>query len=172
VLRRDEGGASLVEFALVAPLLLLLLFGVADFGRFIAASSAINSASREGARYGSAVGLNPAGTTPRYVDCAGVRDAAKAKAIIVDLGDSDITIAYDTGPGGVIIADCDAANDPTPPGPSTIESDDGYVATKNRIAVTVTNTFQPITPIVGNFVGSVTLSSTDARTIFKGPIGG
>jgi Flp pilus assembly protein TadG len=32
-LRNDESGAALVEFALVAPLLLLLLFGMIDFGK-------------------------------------------------------------------------------------------------------------------------------------------
>ncbi len=33
MLRRDEGGTAVVEFALVAPLLFLLLFGIFDFGR-------------------------------------------------------------------------------------------------------------------------------------------
>ena len=33
LLRRDESGAALVEFALVAPVLLLLLLGMVDFGR-------------------------------------------------------------------------------------------------------------------------------------------
>ena len=31
--RRDERGTALVEFALIAPLLFLLLFGIIDFGR-------------------------------------------------------------------------------------------------------------------------------------------
>jgi Flp pilus assembly protein TadG len=43
-------GQSLVEFALVSPLFLLLMFGAIDFGRLIYTYSAISSASREGAR--------------------------------------------------------------------------------------------------------------------------
>ena len=42
-------GQSLVEFALVLPMLLVLLLGIADFGRVFAAGIAIESAARDGA---------------------------------------------------------------------------------------------------------------------------
>ena len=49
--RRDrESGQSLVEFALVVPLLFLLLFGSIEFGRVFHAYHVITSAAREGAR--------------------------------------------------------------------------------------------------------------------------
>jgi hypothetical protein len=48
-LRRDSGAAA-VEFALVLPLLLLILFGIIDFGRMLNAQITINEAAREGAR--------------------------------------------------------------------------------------------------------------------------
>jgi len=48
-----EQGASLVEFALVALLLILLLAGVVDLGRAFHSYIVITNASREGARYGS-----------------------------------------------------------------------------------------------------------------------
>lgn len=48
-----ERGANLVEFALVLPLLILLLVGVADFGRAFNNYMIITNASREGARYAS-----------------------------------------------------------------------------------------------------------------------
>jgi Flp pilus assembly protein TadG len=51
--RRGERGANLVEFALVLPLLVLLLAGVADFGRAFNNYMIITNASREGARYAS-----------------------------------------------------------------------------------------------------------------------
>lgn len=46
-------GASLVEMALMLPLLILILAGVADLGRAFHDFIVINNASREGARYAS-----------------------------------------------------------------------------------------------------------------------
>jgi Flp pilus assembly protein TadG len=48
---RDERGVALVEFALVAPLILLLVIGVVEFGVFVSARSVISAASREGAHF-------------------------------------------------------------------------------------------------------------------------
>ena len=45
----DEGAAA-VEFALVLPLLLLVIFGIIDFGRAYNAQQALNAGTREGAR--------------------------------------------------------------------------------------------------------------------------
>ena len=47
---KSERGQSLVEFALVVPVLLLLLFGIIDFGRVFHASLTIDHAGREAAR--------------------------------------------------------------------------------------------------------------------------
>lgn len=47
---RGDGGASLVEFALVLPLLALFLFGIVQFGLAYDQKQSINSAAREGAR--------------------------------------------------------------------------------------------------------------------------
>jgi len=47
-----ERGASTVEFAVVLPLLLLLVFGIIEFGVFLYDKAVITNASREGARYG------------------------------------------------------------------------------------------------------------------------
>jgi Flp pilus assembly protein TadG len=46
---RDHGAAA-VEFALLLPLLLLLLFGLIDFGRALNAQITLTQAAREGAR--------------------------------------------------------------------------------------------------------------------------
>lgn len=53
---RREQGASLVEFALVVPLLALMLFGIVDFGFVLNRDTLVNNAAREGAREAS---LNP-----------------------------------------------------------------------------------------------------------------
>ena len=51
--RRTRNGAVIVEFALVVPFLALIAFGVIDFSRAYGQMNALNSALREGARWGS-----------------------------------------------------------------------------------------------------------------------
>jgi Flp pilus assembly protein TadG len=46
---RDRGAAA-VEFALLLPVLLLLVFGIIDFGRALNAQVTLTQAAREGAR--------------------------------------------------------------------------------------------------------------------------
>ena len=47
-----QKGAEIVEFALVLPLLLLILFGIMEFGIVFFDKAIITNASREGARAG------------------------------------------------------------------------------------------------------------------------
>jgi Flp pilus assembly protein TadG len=49
---RDRGAAA-VEFALLLPMLLLLVFGIIDFGRALNAQITLTQAAREGARLAS-----------------------------------------------------------------------------------------------------------------------
>ena len=54
VTTRDRGhGQSLVEFALILPVFLLIVFGIVDFGLAFDASIGISNAAREGARQGT-----------------------------------------------------------------------------------------------------------------------
>src|SRR5580765_679363 len=45
-----EKGAELIEFALVFPLLLLVMFGIMDFGLLFQRYETVTNAAREGAR--------------------------------------------------------------------------------------------------------------------------
>jgi hypothetical protein len=51
--RRRQAGQSIVEFALVFPVLLLFVAGIADLGRVYNSAVAVESAAREAADYGS-----------------------------------------------------------------------------------------------------------------------
>jgi Flp pilus assembly protein TadG len=48
--RLKRRGASAVEFAVVAPVLFLMIFGMIEFGRLIMVQQIMTNASREGAR--------------------------------------------------------------------------------------------------------------------------
>lgn len=52
-LRRRDRGQALVEFGLVLPILLLLIFGLIDLGRVVYAQNALSEGARDGARWGS-----------------------------------------------------------------------------------------------------------------------
>ncbi len=63
---RGAKGQSLVEFALVLPILMFIVFGIVDFGLGIRSYISLTNATREGARF-AAVG-NPAGSYPSNCD--------------------------------------------------------------------------------------------------------
>lgn len=48
--RKKRRGASAVEFAVVAPVFFLLIFGMIEFGRMVMVQQILTNASREGAR--------------------------------------------------------------------------------------------------------------------------
>lgn len=49
---RNERGQSLVEFAIILPILLVIIMGIIEFGMMMNSYLAISNASREGARIG------------------------------------------------------------------------------------------------------------------------
>jgi hypothetical protein len=59
--RRRPRGQAMVEFALVAPMFFLLLFGIIEAGRFIFYYETLSHATREGARYAIVNGANTLG---------------------------------------------------------------------------------------------------------------
>ena len=92
---RDQRGQSLVERALVLPLLLLLLAGIVDLGRAFYSHIAITNAAREGARRASRYPRPVDGTGYAFVKQA-VLDECQAAGIVLTMDDVAIT----TGAGG------------------------------------------------------------------------
>jgi len=70
---RDRSGNSVIEFALVLPLLLLVVFGITEFGRAWFVVNALAAASREGVRLAVVTGPDVAAVTTRVEE---VLDAA------------------------------------------------------------------------------------------------
>ncbi|MDI3211500.1 TadE/TadG family type IV pilus assembly protein [Arthrobacter sp. AL12] len=88
----SERGAVAVEFALLVPVLVMLLLGVMEFGRAYNAQVTLSSAAREGVRV-MAIGNNTAAT----------RNAVKnaATGLQPTLTDGNITIAPTSCAAGV-----------------------------------------------------------------------
>ena len=75
--RTNDRGANLVEFAMLAPFLILLLFGIIEFAWIFAQNLDVRHGAREGARL-AAVNF-PVGVSP-----GGPRDATNTTALIAE----------------------------------------------------------------------------------------
>ena len=131
--RNGERGQALVEFALILPILLILLLGILDFGRAVAAYNSVSNGARSGARVAI---VNQ--------DLDAIRDAVEAEAF----GLSDVDVAFEENAEGV--PDCPVTSGPCCPQLGCV------------IQVTVSTEYVPATPIFSQLVGSITVSS-DSR---------
>jgi Flp pilus assembly protein TadG len=145
---------AMVEFAIVLPILLLLLYGLLEAGRLLFMYSSIVTASRQASRYGATTGAGTGGV-PRYQDCAGIRLAANKVDYLnsFDHTTNDVQIFYDTGPSTSQTAIC-APGTPSQAWPAT---------NNTRIVVRVTGHFNPIVRLVPFPTRNIV--STSGRTI-------
>ena len=150
---KTEKAQGMVEFALVLPILLLISMGIFEFGRLLFIYSAINTASSEAVRYGSAV--DNASGLPQFADCAGIQSAATNVGSLINL--TGVLISYDEGPGAAVIAStCSAL---TAADIATI------VGGRDRVLVQVQAFYQPIVPLVN--IPGFTIRAQSVRTIVK-----
>jgi Flp pilus assembly protein TadG len=92
LLRRwgSDSGAELVEFALVFPLLLLVVLGIIDFGFLFQRYEVVTNAAREGARlatlpdYQASYVANGQARALEYLDAAGLTDARRSVSVSCD----------------------------------------------------------------------------------------
>jgi len=127
---RRMPGQALVEFAIVAPIFFLILFGIIDFGRYVYYVQILNNAAREGTRYAIVHGadsLSPTGP-PDDPSGAAVIDVVRSYAIGV-IGLEDASVLTITPSWG------------TPP--DTPDNDRG-----TTVSVEVTYSFTSVIPIV------------------------
>jgi len=168
---RNQRSQSMVEFAIVAPLLLLLIFGMVDFGRVIYTYITLNQAVNEAVR----VAIRDSPLLPTNGD---VESAAKIHAV-------DVTLANPC-PNGPITTVTPPANQgwiyiTEPNAPSTVETlsptlenapggqmwafDNGTCSATNPaynhapLQVTIRYNFVPITPLIKQFAGNLVMSA-------------
>jgi len=86
-LLRCEKGAQLVEFALVLPLLLLVVLAIAEFGFMFQRYEVLTNAAREGARIAVLPGYTDADVQQRvndYLDAGRVPAYGRTAAVVVN----------------------------------------------------------------------------------------
>ena len=134
---RGAAGQSLVEFALVFPVLIIMLIAIFDFGRLVFAYNAITNAAREGARVGI---INQTES--------GIQDEVINQGTSLGLVAADVVVTY---------VKSDAPTQPCP--------DDPPKSLECLVVVTVSYDWQAITPVIGNIVGPITVTAISEMPI-------
>ncbi len=136
--REDRSqGQGMLEFALILPVLLLVMLGTIEFGYVFAVYSGLFNAAREGARYGI---VNPQ-------DAVGIIEQARDKVFFVDPNAVNITISYDDGPGTSVFT-------------NTNEVDIG-----DRVIVHLDYDLPTITPVIQPIAPTLHVETEAARTV-------
>lgn len=140
--KKDKSRAqSMVELALILPIVLLVVLGLIEFGRAFFYYTMISGGAREGARYGCVhMEDGEAAVT------AGVRQAVYSRLIMIPPSAVTVNITYDDGANPI-----------------------GYTAAAShlgdsRIVVEVQAPFSMITPIIRDIFPPTTIHFTSART--------
>ena len=131
--RAIEGaaGASLAEFALVLPLILLLMLGLFDGGRAVINFTTLTNAARAGARVAVVNQSNDA-------SCSGERTFKCAAA--------DVAISMGIAPASI---------------PDLVVTGSDCASTGScTVTVTLSYPMQMVTPVVGALIGPFTLTAS------------
>jgi Flp pilus assembly protein TadG len=142
--RRRQSAQSLTEFALILPLLMLILLGVVDFGRVFYYWTSIANSAREGARYGTTHPTQIANNCKADPNNVKYRVKQEAGTTMV-LSDTNITVYWVDAVNG---ATTNASTNCSP-----LPADRRIYQNPNIVRVDVYFDFQAITPMISQFWG-------------------
>jgi Flp pilus assembly protein TadG len=133
---RSEAGASAVEFALVVPLLVMLLLGVTTAGLGLNDALGTTDAVREGARYGATTA-----TSPVPAGYASWSAAVQAKTVALSAGSvpntDQVCVKLQKGTSTVLQQSTCAFSSNEPATPTSVTATDCIVKVWARIPVTI-----------------------------------
>lgn len=158
-LRRLTGGQGMVEFALILPLLLLLMMGIIEFGYVLIVYSGMFNAAREGARLG----------VVRPKDQVAIVDLTRDKVFLVDPTGVSINVWYDCGPCPVALdvdGNCVQTCRSGQAHQTTWQfTDTGMVEVGDRVLVHLAYDLPTITPLIQPFAATLHIETDAARTV-------
>ena len=153
----NERGAALVEFALLLPVLAMIVFGALTAGMAYNHKMDLTHAAREGARYGATV---PQAQCTPTSNCGGLNWAQLVQSVVAERSFGALT----TSQVCVALVSGSASPEPAPVGPTyTTEADgtacydDGSGDTGKRVQVYVRKTDDKIDAVL--FKANITLTS-------------
>jgi Flp pilus assembly protein TadG len=160
----------MVEFALIAPLLFLMLVGIFEAGRFVLNMEALNNATREGARYAivhGALSGDPQGPMPQGAPNPGgdaavtgkdIKDAVRKAAIGIS-GSGALTVPT---PRWTL-----AGSHVLPDSPTDTSPIDGNNSRGNYVTVFAEYSYEPIVKMIlgTELIPSISLSAESTLVI-------
>ena len=161
--RRGDRGQALVEFALVLPVFLLVFFGLLDMGRYVYLRSVLSQAAREGARLGSVEAAWVGSSDPSCNQPGGPVCPASISALQADVAAAANRMVAPFGPITSVYLACTAPGS-APTGSWTGVSC-GSRTTGDLVSVRVVLSLTPLTPVVGQLVGTITASGSATMVI-------
>jgi Flp pilus assembly protein TadG len=148
---RDRSrGQALVEFALVIPIFLFILFAIVDLGRYVYSLNALNEAARESARTGS-VAIRP--------ECTGLtREACIDKVGRSRLATSTIPLSTVT-----LVSTCEHVN----PQGTIVTVALTACRSNDMLLVDIQAPYGAVTPFISGLVGTPTMTGSARVTVHQ-----
>jgi Flp pilus assembly protein TadG len=140
-LTRSKSGQAMIEFAMVAPLFFLLVFGIIDFGRLFFTQMTLQHALREAGRFA---------VTGRHLQDSNGQDITRVNSII------------QTARNAAAGLDVNSISISSTQGGSNSAGGPG-----DTVTVALTTSLRLITPLIGRYVGNNGLYTFSVRTTFK-----
>jgi hypothetical protein len=156
-------GQSLVEFALVLPVFLFVLFALIDIGRYVYLNSTLSQAAREAARVASVEAYWMGKTDPSCGSAAGPVCPANVAVLRTDVlaGANRMMQPFATIANSDLFTSCDAT---TPP--SLITTQTCATQTIGGLAsVRVTSTYRPLTPLISSIFPTIPTQASATMVI-------
>ena len=136
--KRERRGQGFLEFALIVPVLLLIIIGLIEFGHIFIVYASLTNASREGTRYGI---VSP-------TDYDGINNRVRETIILPPPEEVAINVRYDSGPD------------------TTAFVDPGSVETGSRVRVEVQYDVEALTSFMEPFIpDDMVMRVESARTV-------
>ena len=131
--KKQEDGVAAVEFALILPLLMMIVFGIINYGILLYDQAVITNAAREGARWGAintSASISCTGTATGTADPCQIANSY-TQANLITFGSATTSTSTATGAG----------------------------TSGTTVTVTVSYTFTQIGWIIGNTSNALTASA-------------
>lgn len=185
--KRFRSGQGLVEFALILPVLMMMVMAILDFGRVMIAYASLSNSLRDAVRFAE-IYVSSGGSTAPYRDCPTIISLASRGTFVSDLqvhvyhrkiisasgttyGQLDPDVQYKDCtrfalPSNYNSPDADIWTGTTTYSGQTLNNDE-TINNGDILEITVSGSVRIVTPLLSNLVPSLPIRFRAQRTVAK-----